>query len=103
MTVFKTRPGVVLSEICGEYVLVSAKKLQDLCPYISQINESSAFLWKQLEKGMNQQQLIQAVETEYETDNDIDIRESVHLFLQQMLELNYLICTESDKENEKEI
>ena len=40
----KTRPGVVLAPICGEYLLVSARALSDVCPYATQINETSAFL-----------------------------------------------------------
>lgn len=103
MTEYKIRKGVILSEICGEYVLVAAKELLDICPYVSQINESSAFLWKQLERGKNLSQIVQAVENEYETGDDIDIQSAVESFIQQMLEMNYLIITESGKEDEKEI
>ena len=53
MTVYKGRPGVVLTEIAGEYVLVAAKALKGECPYVMQLNETSAFLWRQLGSGMS--------------------------------------------------
>ena len=103
MTVYKTRKGIVLSEICGEYVLVAAKKLQDICPYVSQVNETSAFIWKQLEEGKNLRQIVQAVENEYDSGDSIDIQSAVEAFIRQMLELNYLTISETGKEDEKEI
>ena len=66
MTVYKTRRGVVLTEICGEYVLIAAKALLDRCPYLTQINESSAFLWKRMMNGATLEELVIAVEDEYE-------------------------------------
>ena len=48
MVKYRTRPGVVLTDICGENVLVSASSLAGLCPYVTQINDSSVFLWKLL-------------------------------------------------------
>ena len=51
MVKYRTRPGVVLTDICGENVLGAASALTDLCPYGSQINESSVFLGRLLERG----------------------------------------------------
>ena len=48
---YETRPGVVLTNICGEYMLLAAKAAREYCPYMTQLNESSAFLWRLLESG----------------------------------------------------
>ena len=48
---YKTRVGVVLTRVCGEWLLVSAAALKDLCPFVTVINESSAFLWNRLQSG----------------------------------------------------
>lgn len=88
---FKTRPGVVLTEIAGEYVLVTAKALLDTCPYVAQINESSAFLWKRMEVGASLDELESAVAEEYELEDPTAAREAIRSFVQQMADMNYLI------------
>ena len=94
MTVYKTRPGVVLAEIAGEYVLVSAKALFEQCPYVTQINETSAFLWERLEGGATLETLLSAVAEEFELDDPEAARASILDFIHQMSELNFLISEE---------
>ena len=91
MTSYKTRTGVVLTEIAGEYVLVAAKALLGECPYVTQINESSAFLWKQMESGASLDELVSAVAEEYELEDPAAAGEAIRGFIQQMADMNYLI------------
>lgn len=93
---FKTRPGVVLTSICGEYYLVSPRSLQPLCPYLTNINETSAFLWSVLMEGATAAQLEEAVAKEYEVDDPDQVRNAIQGFLQQMLSLNYLLETQGE-------
>ena len=97
MTSYKTRPGVVLTGIAGEYVLVAAKALLDICPYVSQINESSAFLWRKLEQGASPEQMEAAVAEEYEIDDPDTVRTAIRDFIEQMKELNYLVAEETEE------
>ena len=91
MTTYRTRPGVVLTEVCGEYLLVAAKKLLDECPYVTQINESSALLWRRLTSGASIGELEAAVAEEYEIDDPAQTRAAIGEFLRQMQERNYLL------------
>ena len=102
MTSYKTRPGVVLTEIAGEYVLVAAKSLLDRCPYVTQINESSAFLWRLLERGTSTAELEARVAEEYESENVSEAREAIEAFVRQMIEMNYLVTVETEDCDEKE-
>ena len=90
MTVYKTRRGIVLTEICGEYVLISAKALRGICPYLTQINESSAFIWKRLADGATLKELVSAVEDEYETRGIDETKAVIEDLIRDMLEMNYL-------------
>lgn len=102
MEVLKTRPGVVLTEIAGEKILVSAKSLQDSCPYVTQINESSAFIWHCLESGCSIDQLFENVEDEYELSKPEEAREAVLSFVRQLKDMNYLVKTEMECTDEQE-
>lgn len=88
---YKTRMGVVLTEIAGEYVLVAAKALLDECPYVTQLNESSAFLWRQMEQGASLETLEAAVAEEYEIEDPAMARAAIEAFVKQMEELKYII------------
>ena len=96
MTVYKTRPGIILTEICGEYVLIAARALLDQCHYLTQVNESSAFLWKQLEKGATLEDMMTAVKEEYEIADDDDTKDVISDFIRNMLDMNYLLVCEEE-------
>ena len=91
---YKTRPGVILTEIAGEYILVAAKALSGICPYVTQINESSAFLWEKMKKGASEEELIAAVMEEYDIDDPEEIRKAILSFIKQMEETGYLLNEE---------
>lgn len=91
---YRTRPGVVLAGVCGEYVLVAAKSVRDQLPFVTQLNESSAFLWRQLENGADEAALEAAVCEEYEIGDPAAARAAIRDFIGQMLEIGYLIPEE---------
>jgi hypothetical protein len=93
---------VVLTAICGEYVLVAASEAQKFCPYVTELNETSAFLWRRLRSGADLDQLMTALDEEYELDDPAVARQAVETFLRQMLELNYLLPEEQGGTHEEE-
>ena len=98
---YKTRPGVVLTSVCGQPLLVAAKKLQDRCPYVTELNETSAFLWERLRCGADLNGLMAALGEEYELDDPNTAKVAVEAFLRQMLELNYLLPEEQGDDHEE--
>ena len=95
---YRTRPGAVLARICGEYLLVAAQSLRDSLPYVTQLNESSAFLWKKLESGADEQTLEQCVMEEYEVEDRDAARAAIRDFMEQMRSAGYLV---EDREGEE--
>lgn len=98
---YKTRTGVVLTCVCGEWLLVSAAALRELCPFVTVVNESSAFLWKRLQSGADAAELESAVREEYEIDDPEAVRSVIEDFLRQMLEMNYLVTLEPNEAGEE--
>ncbi len=91
---YKAREGLVLTRVCGEQLLVSAGALRELCPFVTVLNETSAFLWERLKDGATADELLQAVAAEYEVDDPAAIRGVIKDFLRQMQELNYVLTEE---------
>lgn len=100
MEIYKTRPGVVLASICGEYLLISGKGARDICPYATQINETSADLWRCLERGATFEQLFEALSEAYEIEDPDAAKEGIRSFLDQMQETGYLKGKEKEETNE---
>ena len=91
---YKCRDGVVLTHVCGETLLVAARSLGGECPYVTYLNESSAFLWQRLKSGATTAELEEAVCREYEVEDPSVIHSFVEAFLQQMSEHHYLVAME---------
>lgn len=87
---YKTRTGVVLTEIRGEYLLVSSRLLREECPFVTTLNETSSFLWKELKKGATEEDLLRAVAAEYEVEDAEEVRGLIRSYLGQMQAMHYL-------------
>lgn len=91
MKQYRTRPGVVLTEIAGQYMLVAARGARKLCPYSTRINETAAVCWRILEQGADLDALARALSAEYEIDDPAELHADLEQLLAQLLENNYLI------------
>ena len=61
----KIKNGFMLYEVAGSYVVVPAgNETLDFNGMVT-LNETGAFLWKQLEQACTQEQLVQALLQEY--------------------------------------
>ncbi|MBQ6478579.1 MAG: PqqD family protein [Erysipelotrichaceae bacterium] len=85
-----SRKGVILCEIADQNVLIAAKHLRKDVPYVTSLNETGAFCWKQLEEGIDEKELCQRMKQEYDVDQQDNISEDVHSLIQQLLERNYI-------------
>ena len=101
MTSYKTRHGVIHTAVCGVHLLVAAGAVQELCPYVTELNETSAFLWERLRRGADLEGLMAALDEEYELEDPAAARQAVEAFLRQMLELNYLLPVEQGEDHEE--
>ena len=90
---YRIRPGVVLAEVCGEYLLLATMEAGQHCPYVYQINETAAFFWKLLERGLEEDKMVAEIAAEYETPNEV-VRSDLRQFLEILREKGYLFSKE---------
>ena len=91
---YKTRKGIVMTSVCGQYILVSAKMAREHCPYITQINVTTAICWKLLEEGSTADELAQHILKEFEVEDTSRIKGDISGLLEQLLEGGYIIETD---------
>ena len=88
---YRTRPGVVLTTVGGQYVLVAAKAAREYCPSTTQINETAAFCWRVLENGADLDALAADLAREYEIEDASGLRDDVQTLLEQLEAYGYLV------------
>ena len=93
---YKTKTGIILSEICGEYVLIAAKSLLKECPFVTVINESAAVMWKAMINGAGKTDLKKALKEEYEIEDEELLEQAIQEFVGQMIKLHYLEVTKEE-------
>ncbi len=98
MELYIKRKGVIVTEICEQYLLAACKEAREYCPYITEINETSAYIWNCMssEKGVSSKQLLQAVLKEYEIDDLALAEQTIQEFLDEMIRCGYVFIAEGE-------
>lgn len=87
----KVKPGFTLRDICGEYIIV-AEGLENIdFSNIISLNESSAYLWKNVEEmeSFTAEDLARLLTEEYEVDMETALKDSEQL-VQQWLKVGVI-------------
>lgn len=92
MDELEVRPGVVLTEIHGVYLLVADREAREHCPYIRRINAPGALVWYGILSGMSRREIVRRIRQEYEIPDGTDPGADVDSFLKTLREDNYILC-----------
>lgn len=66
----KIKEGFTLNEVAGNYIACPTGKLVKKFNGTVTLNETGAFIWKQLESEKNESQLVSALMKEYDVDEN---------------------------------
>lgn len=67
----KIKEGFVLREVAGNFIVVAIGESVKQFNGVINLNETGAFLWKALEKGATEEQLVDTLLAEYEVEKEI--------------------------------
>jgi hypothetical protein len=67
----KIKQGYILREVAGNYIVVAVGEAVKNFNGIINLNETGAFLWKQLQEGATEEQLKAAMLEEYDVQEDV--------------------------------
>ena len=86
----KIKSGFLLRTIAGSHIVVPVgNRSQDFNGMMT-LNDTAAFLWKQLEQGATEEELVQALLQNYENAEEETCRRNVAGFLAKLREVNCL-------------
>ena len=85
----KIKQEFILRDIAGDYVLIPVANIDDSFHGIISLNETGAFIWKQLEQGKTEEQIVQALLEEYTVSQE-QAAKNVSGFLKHFRDLDIL-------------
>ena len=67
----RIKDGFILREVAGNYIVVAVGEAVKGFNGVINLNETGAFLWKQLQEGATEEQLKAAMLEEYDVQEDV--------------------------------
>ena len=83
------KKGLLLKEVAGNYIVVAVGSAVKLLSGAVTLNETGAFLWGNLEKGAEKEDLVNALLKNYKVDKDTAIKD-VNAFIEKLEKANLL-------------
>jgi len=77
---YNIRKGLVHESVCGQELLVATLEARKHCPYLTELNEASAFVWHMLEDGLSREQMREKIVKVYDISAEA-AAETLDLFL----------------------
>ena len=91
---YNIRPGLVPVTVCEEMLLVTTREARGKCPYTVHFNESSAYLFSLLEKGLDEDEMTCETAKAFGVTEEF-ARTQIKGFIQQLLDFGYVIPEET--------
>lgn len=95
MSKYLIRPGVVLSSVCGEHLLIATREARGKCPYAKQINNTGAYFWTLLEQGDDVENMVLSASDRFQAEPE-RIRPGLIRFIESLTSAGYLIPEETE-------
>ena len=86
----KIKEGFILREVAGSYIVVAIGEAVKTYNGHITLNETSAFLWNVLVKGATEDELVNALLSEYEVEKE-DAVKGVKAFINKLVEAKLVI------------
>lgn len=83
----KIKDGFILREVAGSYLVVAVGDAVKNFQGIINLNETGAFLWKNAEKELDKDKMVEALLSEYDVEKDV-AEKDVEAFISKLKEMN---------------
>lgn len=87
---YRKQPGIVMETICGQSLLIATIEAREYCPYLTKLDESSAFIWKMIEDGRTTDEMVSEIVREYGISKE-EAEHALMAFLNGMEENHFII------------
>lgn len=86
---YRIQEGLVMEEIFGTVLLISTVEARKKCPYLTELNEASIFVWNLIRNGKDTDEMAEEVSNEYQMPVD-DAKDLLVRFLADLESQNFI-------------
>ncbi len=90
------RPGIVLEDVFGKYLLFADEKARKDCSYYLELNSDAAGIIKEVMEGKSMETMAAEFSEAYGEDIHT-IQKSIETFLEEMHQKHYLVCVPEEQ------
>ena len=95
---YRPRPGIVLTKICDQNVLIPSRIAHEHCKSIRTLPLVWAITWEYLERGVQEEQIFK-LHRIMSKKSEEEIRQSLDRFYEAFYSQGYLIKNENERED----
>ena len=87
----KVRPGIVLTKVCDENILVACYEARQYCPYTTILNDTGAVIWEGISDNQTIAEIIEKLEEAFDIPSGTDVEGTVHECLDMLHSHGYFL------------
>ncbi len=90
----RVRPGVILTHVCGQTILVAAFEAQKYCPYTTVLNDTGEMIWQCLSEGKDLPSIVSLMRENFDIPKDTDVESLIEDYIRQLHDNGYVLYEE---------
>lgn len=98
--IYPVQPGVVLAQICDEYLLVASGDARGKVPYVRKVNQTGAYFWQLLAQGLEDSEIVSRAVQDYHIPQAL-ARKALSAFVTSLQSANYLLSPAPSGANDR--
>jgi hypothetical protein len=87
----RIKPGMVMSKIGDDYVVVPIDKSALSFHGVIRLNETGSVIWKALEDGLAEEKIVESIMSKYEDAERTQVKQHVRNFISELKSANLLV------------
>ncbi len=91
---YKLRPGITLTHICGEAILVAAYEARQHCPYTTVLNETGEVIFNALKVGRSVKEIAAELNETFDIPEGTDVEGLCIEYIKQLHDNGYVLYEE---------
>lgn len=87
---YKVRDGILLKNICDEWLLIAVGEAAEHCLYVRHVNDTLAWYWQRISQGLPIEEIVAEAESCFEASR-AQIKADLDNLVEQLFKAGYLL------------
>ena len=99
---YHIREGVILRQVCGDWLIIAVGEAAKHCLYVREINDTLAWYWQWIEEGLGRDGIIRAAREQFDAPEELILKD-VDKLIKDLVRMGYLLEPPADGPAEENV